>query len=193
MNYADKIQYSESVKARLLQGNSLESLTPLATEFDIVPYQLEKVIDLAKRELYNDQQPDIQAYLLNDDKFPPDSDWLKLDDSVQDALLELGKKDLVQDEIDNVQSLLQENYSQEEILNEVRLNIYPIEHAIRQIEKYKAAEERRKKNKSYNLIGGILLLGLDLVLMVHYNRIPIVGIVVSFVLIYRGSKKDKPL
>ncbi|MCF8238883.1 MAG: hypothetical protein K9I85_12045 [Saprospiraceae bacterium] len=169
MNYAEKIQYSETVKTYLLQGDSLGAITSLATEFGIVPYQLEKVVDLALREFYNEQQSDIQAYLLNNDKFPPDSDWLKLDDSVQDAMLEMGKKDLVQDEINHVQDLLQENYTQEEILEEVRLNIYPEEKVLRQVQKYQAEEEKKQKQKRLWFFSGLLWTGLLLITSLKFG------------------------
>ena len=189
MNYTEKIQYSESVKTRLLQGHSLESLTPLATEFGIVPFQLEKVVDLALRELYNEQQSDIQAYLLNDEKFPPDSAWLTLDYSVQDALVELGKKDLVQDEIDNVQSLLQENYSHEEILNEVRLNIYPEEKVLRQVQKYQAEEEKKKQKKQLWFYSGLLQSGLLLFTTLYYGfgLMQILMLVTAIISFYRSK------
>ncbi len=169
MNYSDKIRYSETIMRYLLQGYSLERISPLATEWDIVPFQLEKVLNLALRELYNTHQSGILSYLYDDEKFPPESDWLKFDESVQDALLELGKKDLFQHEIDKVQELLREQYTQEEILEEVRLHIYPEEKVLRQVQKYQAEEEKKQKQKRLWFYSGLLQAGLFLITSLQYG------------------------
>ena len=131
-------------------------------------------------------------------KVSPGSAWLTLDDSVQDALLELGKKDLVQDEIDNVQSLLQKIIRMEEILNEVRLNIYPEEKVLRQVQNIRPKKRSEKKQVWFisgliqvwfafvhdSLYHGFGLMQILMLVTCHYLVLPIK---MTWMVVYRTS------
>ncbi|MBP6184228.1 MAG: hypothetical protein KA479_04755 [Saprospiraceae bacterium] len=198
MKYSEKINSLEVLYKRIIEGASFEQVagdTRLIDEFKISKYELEKLVDQTIRDIYNNYMAEIKSCILDNKSLKTLNELSALHDDFIPALHTKGINDLNHEARKEVEKLLDENYSEEEILEKIRLDIYPKDKVMDQVLKWNADKDAKQNKNNWHLYGGALLLSISLLTMLSSSGqrpLYIIGIA-GLVLLWKGLNNSHKL
>ncbi len=191
MKYQDKVKFIEIATNEFIEGASIQQVSDLLLEkYELNKYDLDNIFSSSRANIFDKYESLISSKILGEESLESSEELVKIDKSILLKLKDKAIYSLAQNELKKVNELLKQGFAQEEILEEIRLDIYPDERVIGQIERHNLIKEKKaKKNKWFLIAGCILLTIAGFTMFDGSSKRPLYGIgVAGLILLYRGSK-----
>ncbi len=162
MNYQEKVALAEKGYELLKKGQSSQAVKSYLTEKGVKSYELDKINFSMSKMAYIEYKDDIKRWLLSEhDALESTSPLSCFDSSFLQTLTDKGIQDIRSESKREVNRLLAEGMTEEEVISAVVNRRYPKELALEHIQFYKdfIALPDTEERVGGSLIGGALILG----------------------------------